>query len=68
MKEKQMHGLRARLDYLLKHNLFVYKAFDKIVSNGLRIWGLVIPMNKKMVVFRPIQENTMIAQRQYMSV
>ena len=46
-----MHGARARLDYLLKHNLFVYKAFDKIVSTGLRIWGGVIPMDKKMVVF-----------------
>lgn len=51
MKEKQMHGVRARLDYLLKHNLFVYKAFDKIVSTGLRIWGLFIPIDKRMVVF-----------------
>lgn len=50
MKEDQMHGFRARLDYLLKHNLFVYKSFDAVVSAGLRFWGMFIPMDKKMVV------------------
>ncbi len=46
-----MHGLRARLDYILKHNLFVYKSFDKIISTSLKLLGLFVPMDNKMVVF-----------------
>lgn len=51
MKEKQMRGFRARLDYLLKHNLFVYKLFDKIVSLCLKVWGLFLPLDEKMIIF-----------------
>lgn len=51
MAEIKMHGLRARLDYLLKHNRFVNKAFRSTMSTLMKTWGLFIPMNKKMILF-----------------
>ena len=32
MAEKKMQGFRARLDYVLKHNYFVFKVFNFSVS------------------------------------
>lgn len=51
MAEIQMHGFRARLDYLLKHNDFANWCFRKSLSAIMRIWGCFIPMDKKMIVF-----------------
>ncbi len=49
--EKQMHGFRARLDYLLKHNYAFNRFFTWGVSSVMRIWGLFIPMDKSLVIF-----------------
>lgn len=46
-----MHGLRARLDYILKHYYAVYRLFNWIASSFLKVWGWFIPIDKKMVVF-----------------
>ena len=51
MAEIQMHGFRARLDYLLKHNDFANWCFRKSLSAIMRIWGCFIPMDEKMIVF-----------------
>lgn len=51
MAEKQMHGFRARLDYLLKHNEFINKCFRKSVSGIMRVWGVFVPMDEKMIIF-----------------
>lgn len=51
MAEQKMHGFRARLDYVLKHNRFVNKTFRVSLSIVMRTWGLFIPMNKKMILF-----------------
>ena len=49
--EKQMHGFRARLDYVLKHNYTVNRLFTWCVSAVMRIWGVIIPIDKKLIVF-----------------
>ena len=49
--EKQMHGFRARLDYILKHNYAFNRLFTWGVSSIMRIWGIFIPMDKKLVIF-----------------
>ena len=46
-----MHGVRARLDYCLKHNKAFYKFFNFTVSNAFKLWGKFIPMDEKLVVF-----------------
>lgn len=51
MAEQQMHGFRARLDYLLKHNYAVNRLFNWTASIFLRMWGWFIPTDDKMVVF-----------------
>ncbi len=51
MAEKQMHGLRARLDYVLKHNQFINKIFRYSLSACMRVWGWFIPMDNKMILF-----------------
>ena len=51
MTEQKMHGFRARLDYLLKHNQIVNKIFRSSVSAFMRAWGCFIPMDKKMIIF-----------------
>ena len=49
--EKQMHGFRARLDYVLKHNYAVNRLFTWSVSTLMKIWGSFIPVDEKLVVF-----------------
>lgn len=44
-------SLRARLDYVLKHNAFISKAFRKALSSIMKTWGMFVPMNKKMILF-----------------
>ena len=51
MAEKKMNGLRARLDYILKHNYLIYRIFNFSVSSVLKIIGIFIPIDKKMVIF-----------------
>lgn len=51
MAEQKMHGLRARLDYVLKHNAFISKAFRNTLSSIMKIWGLFVPMDRKMILF-----------------
>ena len=46
-----MRGLRARLDYLLKHNHFVNKVFTFSVSLGMKCLGIFISIDKKMIIF-----------------
>ena len=36
-EEKKMNGLRARLDYVLKHNNFLYRIFNVSVSTFMKI-------------------------------
>lgn len=51
MAEKQMHGFRARLDYVLKHNYAVNRLFNWSVSSFMRLWGRFISTDEKMVIF-----------------
>lgn len=51
MTEKKMHGIRARLDYLLKHNYFINRIFNYSVSSTLKFIGFFVPVDKKMIVF-----------------
>lgn len=51
MAEQQMHGFRARLDYLLKHNDAFYKVFNVVVSFGMKAVGLFVPIDNKMILF-----------------
>ena len=51
MEENKMHGFRARLDYLLKHNYTVNRLFNWSVSSFLKVWGFFVPTDEKMVVF-----------------
>lgn len=46
-----MHGFRARLDYLLKHNYFINRTFTWSASAALRAMGAVLPIDDKLVVF-----------------
>lgn len=46
-----MNGFRAKLDYALKHNIFLNKLFRTSVSSVMRVWGLFLPINKKMILF-----------------
>ena len=51
MEEKKMHGFRARLDYWLKHNILLFKIFKTTVSFCMRVIGLFVPIDKKMILF-----------------
>lgn len=51
MAETQMHGFRARLDYLLKHNHFINRTFTWTASTALKAMGAFLPIDKKLVVF-----------------
>lgn len=51
MAELKMHGFRARLDYVLKHNYTVNRLFNWTASTFLRVWGWFIPMDDMMVLF-----------------
>lgn len=51
MAEQQMHGFRARLDYLLKHNYFINRTFTWTASTAMRAMGAFFPIDEKLVVF-----------------
>ena len=46
-----MHGFRARLDYILKHNYTVNRIFNFTASTAMRFIGLFVKMDKEMVIF-----------------
>lgn len=46
-----MNGLRAKVDYILKHNIVINKAFRSIASLGVKALGLFTPMDNKAVIF-----------------
>ena len=46
-----MHGFRARLDYWLKHSNTFYRIFNVIVSFALRVLGLFVRLDRKMILF-----------------
>lgn len=46
-----MHGLRARLDYVLKHNDVINRLFRYSMSTVMRAWGLFIPIDERMIIF-----------------
>lgn len=49
--ERKMHGFRARLDYVLKHNYAVNRLFNWSVSSFMKLWGLFVPTDEQMVMF-----------------
>lgn len=51
MAEQIMHGFRARLDYLLKHNYTVNRLFNWTASSFLRVLGWFVSTDDRMVVF-----------------
>lgn len=46
-----MNGLRARVDYVLKHNIVINKSFKFLASTGVKAMGLLTPMDEKSVIF-----------------
>lgn len=46
-----MNGLRARVDYLLKHNIVINKTFKILASLGIKFIGLFTPMDNKSILF-----------------
>lgn len=51
MAEKQMHGIRAWLDYKLKHSVLLYRLFSFSANLAFRLFGLFIHVDKKLVLF-----------------
>lgn len=54
MTEEKMHGFRARLDYILKHNYTIYRLFNGTISPLLKLWGSFIPTDENLVLFSGI--------------
>ncbi|QSX09279.1 CDP-glycerol glycerophosphotransferase family protein [Alkalibacter rhizosphaerae] len=46
-----MKGLRARIDYLLKHYLIIQNVYKITMSTVFRIIGFILPINNKMILF-----------------
>ena len=46
-----MEGLRAKLDYVLKHNNTIYRLFNVSMSAIMRLWGKFLPIDKKLILF-----------------
>ena len=51
MVVRTMHGFRAKLDYLLKHNYFINRVFTSVISTIMRTWGLFLPIDERLVLF-----------------
>lgn len=51
MAEQQMSGFRARLDYTLKHNYVINRIFIWVASTLMKVWGVFVPMDPKMIIF-----------------
>lgn len=46
-----MNGLRAKVDYILKHNVFVNKIFKVCGSSFFKLLGVFIPVEDKAILF-----------------
>lgn len=46
-----MSSLRARVDYVLKHNLIINKSFRILASAGVKTMCLFTPMDEKAIIF-----------------
>ena len=46
-----MTGFRAKLDYILKHNKLIYRIFNVSMSFAMRLWGKMLPIDSKLVLF-----------------
>ena len=46
-----MNGLRARIDYILKHNTFVNKTFKLLASAFFKFVGVFVPIDKNAILF-----------------
>jgi len=55
-----MHGFRARLDYILKHNYAINRIFNWTASSFMKVWGYFIPLDDEMVISVDTQEGIMI--------
>ncbi len=51
MSEKKMDGIRARLDYILKHNYCINRIFIQTISFCLKCLGFFVPIDPKMILF-----------------
>ena len=51
MAETQMHGFRARLDYLLKHNYYINRIFTWTASAAFKTIGYFLPKDGRLIVF-----------------
>lgn len=60
MAEQKMHGFRARLDYILKHNYAINRIFNWMASSFMKVWGYFIPLDDEMVISVDTQEGIMI--------
>lgn len=46
-----MNGIRARVDYVLKHNVVINKSFKFLASTGVKAIGTFTPMDEKSIIF-----------------
>lgn len=46
-----MGNIRGRIDYILKHNLFLQKIYKVFMSACFRLLGLFIPIDEKLILF-----------------
>lgn len=46
-----MKGLRARIDYVLKHNMTIQKVYKVVMSAVFKTIGVFFPINEKMILF-----------------
>ncbi len=46
-----MQGLRAKIDYELKHHSWILKMFRLLASTVMRFWGMFVKTDPKMVLF-----------------
>lgn len=49
--EEEMKDFRAKLDYVLKHNIAINKMFNVTASTFIKMMGLFIPVDKKAILF-----------------
>lgn len=46
-----MKGIRERVDYIVKHSYFAYQVFNVVLSSLMKLWGVFVSTDKKMVLF-----------------
>lgn len=51
MSEQSQGGMKARIEYILKHNEFVSKCIRGSASLVMRVWGRFVPIDDKMIIF-----------------